>query len=309
MRPTKTTSDVNRRAVLGAMAALPVAAHAQAPASTEPRGPWTTQADIPVGGGRLHYAELVQVGLEEREPLVVLHKLGGWLADWRLAAPTLARQSRVIAFDLPGHGDSLMYGPPPYIQTVPQTAAVLLAALDDMGIERFSIAGNSLGGILGVVIAALWPQRVRRLAIVSASLIGPMSRAQITQQDADRARMADEASAKGVTFENPQFKTFATMDPNVTRELGLSTTRAGIWARPSERGVGRVGVTDYLPRVQAPTLLVNADRGNYAKYGEVGMTLLPHARRVIIPDAGSFVHQEKPVEVGTAINAFLAEQG
>jgi len=288
---------LDRRAVLGAIAALPVAAHA----TVEPAGPWTKQGDIAVGGGRLHYAEL-----GEGEPLVVLHKLGGWLADWSQAAPMLARRSRVIAFDLPGHGDSIMYGPPPYIQTVVQSAAMLLAALDDMGIDRCNIAGNSLGGIIGVVIAACWPQRVNRLAIVSASLIGPMTRDQITAQDGVRKRLAEEAKAKGEAFENPQLKTFATLDPAVTRELAASTARAGEWARPSERGVGRVGVTDYLPRVAAPTLLVNADRGNYAKYAEVGMRLIPHARRVTIADAGSFVHQEKPVETATAINAFLS---
>jgi pimeloyl-ACP methyl ester carboxylesterase len=295
---------LDRRAILGAMAALPVAAQATSrPSVTEPAGPWTKQGDIAVGGGRLHYAEM-----GDGEPLIVLHKLAGWLADWRHVAPALARQSRVIAFDLPGHGDSVMYGPPPYIQSVAQSAAMLLAALDDMGIERCNIAGNSLGGLIGVVIAACWPQRVHRLAIVSASLIPPMSRAQITQQDADRQRMAEAAAASGQKFENPQVKTFATMDPAVTREHDLSGIRAGVWGRPSERGVGRVGVTDYLPRVQAPTLLVNADRGNYAKYADVGMKLLPHARRVTIPNAGSFVHQEKPAETALAINQFLAER-
>lgn len=302
---------VNRRVVLGAMATLPVAAQAGAghPATAEastviaPAGPWTDQSDIPVGGGRLHYAELGR-----GEPLILLHKLGGWIADWRHAAPILAQQRRVIAFDLPGHGDSIMYGPPPYIQTVAETAALLLAALDDMGIERCSIAGNSLGAITGTIIAALWPQRVRRLVIVSASLIDAMTRAQLTQQDADRARMAETAAANGEKFVNPQVKTFATMDPAVTREHAMGMARAAEWARPSERGVGRVGVTEYLPHVQAPTLLVNADRGNYAKYADVGMKLLPHARRVVIADAGSFVHQEKPAETAAAINQFLSER-
>ncbi len=267
-----------------------------------PAGPWTQQGDIAVGGGRLHHA-----GLGEGEPLVVLHKLGGWIADWRPAAPMLAQNHRVIAFDLPGHGESVMSGPAPYIQTVPQTATMLLAALDDLGIDRFSIAGNSLGGIVAVVIAALWPQRVRRLVVVSASLVGATPRDQIAQQDADRTRMIEAAAARGETFESPMVKMFATMDPAVSREMDLSAERAGAWLRPSERGVARLGVTDYLPRVAAPTLLVNADRGAYAKYADVGMQLVPDARCVTIAEAGSFVHQEKPVETAAAINAFLAE--
>ena len=69
------------------------------------------------------------------------------------------------------------------------------------------------------------------------------------------------------------------MDPRVIREQGLSRAKAGLWLRSCERGVGRVGVTDYLPLVKAPTLLINADRGRYAKYAEVGKRLIPNTQR------------------------------
>jgi pimeloyl-ACP methyl ester carboxylesterase len=287
--------SIHRREALGLLAAAPLLANAP-----EPAGPWTRRGDIAVGGGRLHFAEMGQGA-----PLVVLHKLGGWIADWRFAAPYLAAGRRVIAFDLPGHGDSRMYGPAPYIMTVPESAAMLLAALDELGVDRCDFAGNSLGGITAAVIAACWPARVRRLAIVSASLIGAMSREQLTQQDADRARLVAAAKAAGRPYESPQKSSFMTMDPRVTEEHDAGSARAGAWLRPSERGVGRVGVVDYLPRITAPTLLINADRGNYVKYGEVGGRLIPNSRRVSIRDAGSFVHQEKPAETAAAINAFL----
>ncbi len=289
------TLSLGRREALGLLAAAPMIGAASAPG-----GPWTRHGDVAVGGGRLHFAEMGQGA-----PLVVLHKLGGWIADWRFVAPLLAARRRVIAFDMPGHGDSVMYGPAPYILPVPQSAAMLLAALDEMGVDRCDWVGNSLGGITAAVIAACWPERVRRLTIVSASLIGAMSRAQLRSQDADRARLIAEAEAAGRAYESPQKKTFATMDPRVTEEHEAGSAKAGAWLRPSERGVGRVGVTDYLPRITAPTLLVNADRGNYVKYGEVGARLIRDSRRVTIPGAGSFVHQEKPAETAAAINAFL----
>ncbi|HWU02565.1 MAG TPA: alpha/beta hydrolase [Novosphingobium sp.] len=293
---------------VGAGLAAPAIAQGVEP----PQGPWTGGGFVDVAGGRLHYVEL---GHDTgRPPLVLLHKLGGWVADWRHVAPLLASPAsgqgrRVIAFDMPGHGQSLMYGPAPYLVPVPQSAAMLADALDRMAIDRTDFAGNSLGGITAAVIAALWPQRVRRLVIVSASLIPAMSREQLAAQDAQRAELARAARAAGHAPADPQTPTFATMDPQVAIEHEAGRARAGMWLRPSERGVGRVGVTDYLPRIAAPTLLINADRGNYVKYAEVGMRLIPHARRATIAGAGSFVHQEQPEATAALMVPFLEEVG
>lgn len=282
---------------LGAGAGVALSSPLSAKLSAAPReaGPWTGGGTVAVGGGTLHYATI-----GKGPPLVVLPKLGGWIGDWRLAAPYLAQTHTVIAFDPPGHGTSVMNGPPPYIMTVPECAAMLLAALDEIGVERFAIAGNSLGGVIGIVLAACWPGRVDKLAIVSTSLIGAMDRAAIRAQDAGRA---DTTSTLPVAERS---RLFGTLDPRVTEEHERSSAIAGGWLRACERGVGRVGVTDYLPRIVAPTLLLNADRGRYAKYAEVGLRLIPHARAAVIADAGSFVHQEKPKETAAAISAFLA---
>lgn len=284
--------------------ALAVAAATVPAIAAVPEAPWTAADDIAFGGGRLHYASL---GRGDGPPLVLLPKLGGWIADWRLAAPALAAAGRrVIAIDPPGHGASVMAGPPPYIMTMPECAAIVLAVLDRIGIERFSIAGNSMGGVIGVLLAALWPARVEHLVVVSSSLIGPMSFAQLREQDtanAEKERLAK--LGQGLTPEQERMRLFATTDPRVEQEQIASRARAGAWLRSCERGVGRVGVTDYLPRVAAPTLLINSDRGAYVKYGEVGHRLLPRADLVTIVGAGSFVHQERPAEVAAAINAFL----
>lgn len=294
--------SLTRREALGALAVASTAAATPAAAAASPQ-PWTDAGNIAFGGGTLHYASL---GSGEGPPLVLLPKLGGWIADWRLAAPALAAGRRVIALDPPGHGDSVMAGPPPYVMTMPECAAIVLAVLDQMGIERFSVAGNSMGGVIGIVLAALWPDRVDRLAIVSSSLIAPMSFAQLRDQDAANAEKERLARlGQGLTPEQERMRLFATTDPRVSDEQVAGRARAGAWLRPCERGVGRVGVTNYLPHVAAPTLLINSDRGAYAKYGEIGRRLLPHAKTVTIAGAGSFVHQERPAEVAAAVNDFL----
>ncbi|WP_439534665.1 alpha/beta fold hydrolase [Polymorphobacter sp.] len=287
---------ITRRTTLGLLAATPAIAKA---ATTAPQGPWNRQGDIAVGGGSLHWQSLGEGGAT---PLILLHKLGGWIADWRHVAPALAANRRVIAFDLPGHGASVMHGPPPSIMTVPEVAAMVLAALDDMGLGPVHIAGNSMGGITAAVIAACWPERVKTLGLVSVSLIDRISRADIAQQDVDRKAqgLADGVLPVGI---------FATMVPEVTEEQVASRAAAGPWLRPCERGVGWVGVTDYLPRVKAPTLMVNADRGQYVRHIATGKRLIPNVTSVEIPEAGSFVHQERPTEVAAAMNAFLGQHG
>jgi pimeloyl-ACP methyl ester carboxylesterase len=98
------------------------------------------------------------------------------------------------------------------------------------------------------------------------------------------------------------------MVPSVTEEQAAARAHAGPWLRACERGVGFAGVTQYLPRIQAPTLLVNADRGQYVRHIETGLAKIPNANSVVIPGSGSFVHQEKPAEVAAAMNAFYARQ-
>ena len=295
----------SRRLVL-TMAGGAALAPAVAAAPTDLRGHWDQRGSLRTVGGVIHYAAS---GTDKGLPLVLLPKLGGWIADWRLAAPYLAANRRVIAFDPPGHGGSVMDGRPPYIASVPTCAALILAALDELGVDRFAIAGNSLGGIIGAVAAADKPERVDRLILISSSLIGAMTREQIAEQDRrafDPGQPSSYAKDGRPLPSTPeQLQAFATLDPRVTREMGLSRRKAGLWVRACERGVGRVGVTNYLPRIKAPTLLIYADRGRYARYAEVGLQLIPNARAVTIRGSGSFVHQEKPAETAAAINRFL----
>src|SRR3546814_13873437 len=79
--------------------------------------------------------------------------------------------------DLPGHGGSEGLGPPPHLQTVAESAAIILAALSDLGVDRFTVAGNSLGGVIGVTMAARYPERVAGVILASVSLFAGQTRA------------------------------------------------------------------------------------------------------------------------------------
>lgn len=289
---------LDRRTLLGLVAAT----GASAPVALAQPGPvppmdgsavWTENGSIGCGGGQLAWS-----ARGTGAPLVLLHKLGGWRADWRHVASLLAQDRSVIAFDLPGHGDSGMYGPAPYIMTVPEIGAMLLSALDTLDIEKADIVGNSLGGVVAIWLATMFPQRVGRLLLLSTSLTGAMSRAEIDRQDEERRSAGLAEGVMGTA-------SFQTLVPAVEAEQQASRVRAGPWLRACERGVGRFGVASFLPQIACPTLVVNADRGRYVRYAELARTAIRNVEPVTISGSGAFVHQEKPVETARAMLKFL----
>ncbi|MGH2782135.1 MAG: alpha/beta fold hydrolase [Thermoleophilaceae bacterium] len=101
------------------------------------------------------------------EPLVLIHPLGGELVVWEPVLGRLASEREVIAVDLPGFG-----GSPPLVNGAPATPQVLARAvasfLDEIGIGRAHVAGNSLGGWVALELA----KAGRALSVAGLSTAG-----------------------------------------------------------------------------------------------------------------------------------------
>jgi pimeloyl-ACP methyl ester carboxylesterase len=99
------------------------------------------------------------------DPLVLVHGAGTSGAIWRRVAPLLSRHRRVLSPDVPGYGDSPAAGPGFVLERV---AERLAAGLDDAGVEApYDLIGHSMGGALSILLAAAYPDRVRRLVLVA----------------------------------------------------------------------------------------------------------------------------------------------
>ena len=102
------------------------------------------------------------------DPVVCLHGLGGTKASFLPTAAALAEDYRVIAMDLPGFGES---GKPlRAAYDAPFFADSVIGLLDELGIERAHVVGNSMGGRVAIELGLLYPERVRRLAMLSPAL-------------------------------------------------------------------------------------------------------------------------------------------
>ncbi|WP_052664090.1 alpha/beta fold hydrolase [Nitriliruptor alkaliphilus] len=103
---------------------------------------------------------------------LLVHGLGGSSTNWLEVIAPLAEHGPVLAPDLPGFGRT----EPPH-RTAARTgnnARFLRALLRTVGLERVVLHGNSMGGLLAVLLADLEPDRIERLILVDPALPGPV---------------------------------------------------------------------------------------------------------------------------------------
>jgi len=105
----------------------------------------------------------------EGEPLILLHGSGPGVSAWanyRYNLPVFAGRFRTIAPDLPGFGGTQL----PDLDELYSVSAArwIVRLMDNLGIESAAFVGNSMGGTVAAELAALCPERVRRIAIMGS---------------------------------------------------------------------------------------------------------------------------------------------
>ena len=111
-------------------------------------------------------------GSAGRPVLVLGNSLGTSRAIWEPQVPALAAHFRLLRYELPGHGGDARAGapdPPPGPYSIAGLGAAVLALLDSRGIDRASYCGISLGGMIGMWLAANAPARIAALGLCCTS--------------------------------------------------------------------------------------------------------------------------------------------
>jgi pimeloyl-ACP methyl ester carboxylesterase len=110
----------------------------------------------------------------EGDPVICVHGLGATKASFLPTVAALADHHRVIAMDLPGFGDSDK--PLGAAYDAPYFARAVAALLDELGIERAHLIGNSMGGRVAIEMGLLQPERTQKIALLSPALAWLRSR-------------------------------------------------------------------------------------------------------------------------------------
>jgi pimeloyl-ACP methyl ester carboxylesterase len=108
------------------------------------------------------------------QPVLLIHGLGATKASFLPTVAALAPGYRTIAVDLPGFGDS--HKPLRGAYDAAFFARSMVALLDALGVEQAHVIGNSMGGRVGIELGLEYPERLRRLVLLSPSLAWLRSR-------------------------------------------------------------------------------------------------------------------------------------
>jgi 3-oxoadipate enol-lactonase len=237
------------------------------------------------------------------ETLVLGNALGTTPAMWDALAGKLAEHRRVIRYDHRGHGRSPA---PPGPYTIDDIAGDVLELLDRLQVDRVSCAGVSLGGMVGMWLAAHAPDRIDRLVVCCTSPHMPpesrwQERAAAVREAGSVAVVADAVSARWLTPE------YAEAHPEAREAL-----RGMLAASPPEgyasccEAIGGMDLRPSLGAIQAPTLVIAGDRDEATPadlHGRVAAQGIPGARFVIVQDAAHIA----PVQQPEAILALITD--
>ncbi|MFI7009145.1 alpha/beta hydrolase [Streptomyces sp. NPDC050145] len=263
-------------------------------------------------------------------PALYVHGLGGSSQNWSALMPLLADVVDGEAVDLPGFGDS----PPPDDgdYSVTGHARAVIRYLDAQGRGPVHLLGNSLGGAVTTRVAAVRPDLVRTLTLVSPAL--PEIRVQRTAVPTGLLAVPGVASlftrlTRDWTAEQRVRGVMALCygDPNRVSPEGFRAAVDEMERRlrlpyfwdamaRSARGVvnaytlgGQHGLWRQAERVLAPTLLVYGGRDLLVSYRMAARAArtFRDARLLTLPDAGHVAMMEYPETVATAFRELLSD--
>lgn len=259
---------------------------------------------IAVNGSQLYYEAA------GRGTVVVLLHAGN--LDRRVWDPQflpLAREHRVIRYDLRGYGRS---GPvdAPYAHHED-----LAALLDSLGIQRASLVGLSGGGRIAIDFALAHPERVNRLVLASTGLSGwRYQNAGDTAYfaEARRARDRGDAAALGLSWLGSAYMRPAMEHPELVaplREMAAENGKA--WMGLLKHGdLERPADLPALHRTEAlrvPTLLIvgTRDTPDIQAIADTLATTVPGIRRMTFEGSGHLVNMEQPERFTELVRTFL----
>lgn len=219
-------------------------------------------------------------GPEDGKPVLALH---GWLDNsmtFDLLAPKL-QGLRIVALDMAGHGHSGHRAPGAGYQLWDYALDALMAT-QQLGWEKFSLLGHSLGGIISVLIAGAVPERIERLALIDG-LVPDTGEADKSPQKLGEALLAhiDLAAKNKTVYETVEqavqvrmrgMMPVSQLASELLAKRGLSPVAGGYcWSTdsrltlPSPLRLTRAHAVAFLHAVQCPIKLVLAEQGILVK--------------------------------------------
>lgn len=278
--------------------------------------PASRYVDLP-SGVRMHYR--IEGQTAEAPTLLLIHGFSASLHTWEPWVERLGDRYRIISLDLPGHG--LTTAPEGYAASIEAFRDEVHAFTQAIALERFALAGNSMGGNVSWEYALAYPEQVGALILVDASgweetraslnedppvfkllrnpTIGPILR------DLDSTALVRQGL-------QASFSDAALVDDAMVSRY-TSLARA-----PGHRDIllqMTLGFRDrnhatperLAPLANTPVLILHGDEDRLVPlaHGQQFQAAITGSQMVIFPSTGHIPQEERPDESAAAVREFL----
>ncbi|MFX4088548.1 3-oxoadipate enol-lactonase [Sphingobium yanoikuyae] len=238
-------------------------------------------------------------GRDDAPALLLLNSIGTDMDLWDGVLPHLRDRFAVLRIDARGHGASIAE---PGDYALAMLADDVLAAADAAGFDRFSVAGVSLGGMVGMELALRTPERVEKLLPICTS--ATMDSASWNDRI---AKVRGEGMAAIADLAMGRFLSDAAepaIYEAVRRQLLAMDAQgyAGCGA-----AIRDMGLADRIGGIACPTLVITGTRDTstpYEGHGEHLIARIPGAAHVAL-EAAHLAPLEAPEALAGAITSFL----
>jgi pimeloyl-ACP methyl ester carboxylesterase len=272
---------------------------------------------ISANGLKLHYLDY---GNPSKPALVCIHGLSGNAHNFDALAPHLMNDYHVMSIDVRGRGDSewgpsIEYAPPIYVSD-------LSAMLEALEIDRVTLIGTSMGGIISMIFAGGYPHRVSRLVLNDIGPeVNPAGLKRITDYFTEAPSDFTNLDEVAAYYRANYPFLAATPEPELLEFVrwAVKPAESGrlTWKiDPAVRNIPRTGsaarpLDMWVPftRITARTLVIRGADSDIlaADTAERMCQVLPGSKVVEIPGVGHAPTLSEPTAVA-AIRGFLAHQ-
>ncbi|MFZ7944997.1 2-succinyl-6-hydroxy-2,4-cyclohexadiene-1-carboxylate synthase [Neobacillus sp. 19] len=269
--------------------------------------------DVFIDGIRYH----VKVSGNGSPPLVLLHGFTGDAETWTPFIADWSRHSMVIAPDIIGHGKSESPENLSHYQ-IESAAGDLHDMLDELGVSEVDLLGYSMGGRLALTFALLFPNRVRKLMLESASpgLATEAERELRRMKDAELAKFIRDQGIKPFVeyWEGiPLFSTMKRLPAKMNESIRMQRLRnSSIGLANSLLGMGTGSQPSWwnrLDQLACEVLLITGREDK--KFCGIAESILQSLKKgtwVVVENSGHAIHVEEPEKFGTIVSDFLSKK-
>ncbi|MGL1834820.1 alpha/beta fold hydrolase [Rhodocyclaceae bacterium SMB388] len=246
-------------------------------------------------------------------PVILIHGIPTNSLMWRDIIPKLAKTHRVIAPDLLNYGQSAK--PKNADVSINAQSHMLVKLMDAFGTPRADIVAHDIGGGVAQLMAAHHPEKIRKLVLMDCVCFDswPIPEFEPLQKPEAESGMSlsDFVSMMRDFMPNGVYNKSIMTDELIDLYLAPWSSEDGKQA--FFRNLRRLNkeytqaVADELKHLPHQTLVMWGDKDPFQKpeYATRLVEAIPNAELVWIKDAGHWLIDEKPDEIGDCINQFL----